>query len=189
MFITPAEAIRRYNVSKPTLYSDMTEGKLSFKFDDRKKRKIDVAELDRLYEKRIEAGPATQVNVNPRPDLTQSNVNQNVGEIERLNQEIGYLKRELHMRQNETEKWQEAFDKAQATADKITALLENKSGSGAGEWEKALKALEERISNQDAQAKKEIEDIKKNSQQQVMRYKTALEAEKNKPFWKKIFAT
>jgi hypothetical protein len=189
MFITPAEALRRYDVSKPTLYSDMSEGKLSFKFDDRKKRKIDVAELDRIYAKRPDtATTPTQNSVKLAADNTVSNVNYTPQEVERLQQEIGYLKREIQVRQSETEKWQEAFDKAQATADKITALLENKSGSGAGEWEKALKALEERIGSQDAQARKEIEEIKKNSQQQVLRYKTALEAEKRKPFWKKLFA-
>jgi hypothetical protein len=188
MFITPAEALRRYDVSKPTLYSDMGEGKLSFKFDDRKKRKIDVAELDRIYEKRPDASSTEgQNNVQSVRDNPRPNVN-SVHEVERLQQEIGYLKREIQVRQSEAEKWQDAFDKAQATADKITALLENKSGSGGGgEWEKALKALEERIANQDLQARKEIEEIKKNTQRQVLHYKTALETEKTKPLWKRLF--
>ena len=147
MFITPAEALRRYDVSKPTLYSDMAEGKLSFRFDDRKKRKIDVAELDRIYEKRPDVSSMqNHDDVKSVTDNTRHNVSPVAHEIERLQQEIGYLKREIQVRQSEAEKWQEAFDKAQATADKITALLENKSGSGGGgEWEKALKALEDAL--------------------------------------------
>lgn len=52
MFISPTEAVNKYAVSKPTIYKDMNDGTLSFKIDEKKRRRIDVSELDRLYELR-----------------------------------------------------------------------------------------------------------------------------------------
>jgi hypothetical protein len=45
MFISPTNAVKMYNVSKPTLYKDMSDGTLSFDKDDRGRRKLNVAEL------------------------------------------------------------------------------------------------------------------------------------------------
>ena len=75
MFISPTNAVKMYDVSKPTLYKDMSEGKLSFTKDDRDRRKINVAELDRLYEKR-EDTPAdlTSANVKNGEAFTEPNV-------------------------------------------------------------------------------------------------------------------
>ena len=52
MHISPTEAVKIYDVSKPTLYKDMDAGKVSFEFDAREKRRLNVAELERVYEKR-----------------------------------------------------------------------------------------------------------------------------------------
>ena len=35
MFISPTNAVKMYEGSKPTLYKDMSDGKLSFTIDDR----------------------------------------------------------------------------------------------------------------------------------------------------------
>lgn len=191
MNISPAEAIRRYDVSKPTLYSDMKDGKLSFTMDDRKRRKINIAELDRLYEKRAGGNDNTSDdNVKNGSDNTESNVKDTSYEVGRLEKEVEYLKREVQNRQQETERWQEAFDKAQSTADKITALLEDqrtsKKDDGAGEWQKNLKALEARIANQEATAKEEKERAEKILRQNRA-LKKALDEEKNKSFFQKLF--
>ena len=142
MNISPAEAIRRYDVSKPTLYSDMKDGKLSFTIDDRKRRKINIAELERLYKKR-EGGDdnLSDKNVKKNSENTESNVKDASYEVGRLEKEVEYLKREVQNRQQETERWQEAFDKAQSTADKITALLEGllKKMMGQGSGKRILK--------------------------------------------------
>jgi predicted site-specific integrase-resolvase len=76
MFISPTNAVKMYNVSKPTLYKDMSDGTLSFDKDDRGRRKLNVAELDRLYDKREDAKTdLTSANVNSGQSLTESNVN------------------------------------------------------------------------------------------------------------------
>lgn len=85
MHISPTEAIKLYDVSKPTLYSDMKEGKLSFKIDDRKKRKIDIAELERLYKLRDDhVSQSTLNNVKVRKENTEFNVNNESVEFVKL---------------------------------------------------------------------------------------------------------
>ncbi len=192
MNISPAEAIRRYNVSKPTLYSDMKDGKLSFTFDDRKKRKINIAELDRIYDKRDGEGTLTEEKSVKSPvKNTQSNVKSTAEySMGRLEIEVEYLKRELTNRQEETERWKEAFDKSQSTADKITALLEDQSSKSRhatdkDEWKKTLTKLETRISNQEkANQEKEIEAEKILQQNKAL--KKALTEEQSKGFFQRL---
>jgi len=74
MFVSPTKAIKMYEVSKPTLYKDMKDGKLSYEINDRKKRKINVAELERIYEKRdTEEGASTSETVKQKSSLTETN--------------------------------------------------------------------------------------------------------------------
>lgn len=192
MNISPAEALRRYNVSKPTLYSDMKDGKLSFTLDDRKRRKINIAELDRIYDKREEEGALTvEKSVRSPINNTQSNVKSTAEySMGRLEIEVEYLKRELTNRQEETERWKDAFDKAQSTADKITALLEDQSSKSRhatdkDEWKKALTELETRISNQEkTNQEKEIEAQKILQQNKAL--KKSLTEEQSKGFFKRL---
>ena len=193
MNISPAEAIRRYNVSKPTLYSDMKDGKLSFTLDDRKRRKINIAELDRIYDKREEEGALTvEKSVQSPVKNTQSNVKPTAEySMGRLELEVEYLKRELTNRQEETERWKEAFDKAQSTADKITALLEDQSvksrhATDKDEWKKTLTELETRIANQEKTTQEKEAEAEKILQQNKV-LKKALTAEQSKGFFKKLF--
>lgn len=193
MNISPAEAIRRYNVSKPTLYSDMKDGKLSFTLDDRKRRKINIAELDRIYDKRDEEGALTEEKSVKSPvNNTQSNVKSTAEySMGRLELEVEYLKRELTNRQEETERWKEAFDKAQSTADKITALLEDQSvksrhATDKDEWKKTLTELETRIANQEKTTQEKEAEAEKIIQQNKV-LKKALTEEQSKGFFKKLF--
>ena len=193
MNISPAEAIRRYNVSKPTLYSDMKDGKLSYTLDDRKRRKINIAELDRIYDKREEEGTLTEEkSVNPPVNNTQSNVKSTAEySMGRLEIEVEYLKRELTNRQEETERWKDAFDKAQSTANKITALLEDQSAKSRhendkDEWKNTLKKLETRISNQE-EATQEAEAEAEKILQQNKTLKKTLAEEKSKGFFQRLF--
>jgi hypothetical protein len=106
----------------------MKDGKLFFSIDDRGRRKINVAEIDRLYEK-IPAGAKRPeaINVNDPDANTEFNVKDTVHLIAMLDQKIEHLEREAKARSADVEKWQEAFERTQSTADKITALIEGRS--------------------------------------------------------------
>ena len=170
----------------------MKDGKLSFTMDDRKRRKINIAELDGLYEKRAGGNDnASDNNVKNSSKNTELNVKKSDYNISRLEAEVEFLKHELQNRQQETERWQEAFDKAQSTADKITALLEDRSHPSKqeekrDEWKDSIQALENRIANQESKTQEEQERAQKILRQNQT-LKKALEEEKNKSIWKKLF--
>ncbi len=186
MFISPTEAVKIYNVSKPTLYEDMKNGRLSFQKNERKKRRINVSELDRIYDKR--ANKQEEENGKERNEETEFNGSKN---SKSTDIEIRYLK-ELNKQQKEqfetqVESLQGALDKAQDGQNKLTLMLEHKTKeSGVGDWEKSIKALEARLANQEKTEKKR-EEREEKMEQQNRRLKKALLEERKKGFFKKLF--
>jgi hypothetical protein len=202
--ITVREAAFLTGKSRETINAATKDGTLSFTLNGRNTKVIDIAELERVYpiiNSIDKLGQSEAVRNSPvASDPGQADVREQLAVLkERLEsfsreKETLVQERDRERRQLEAEidTLRSTLEKAQEQHGKAMLLLtdqRSEAGEGAEDWKKAFKALEERISNQDAQAKKEIEEIKKSSQQQVMRYKTALEAEKSKPFWKKLLAS
>ena len=185
MNISPAEAVRRYDVSKPTLYADMNDGKLSYQVDDKKRRRINVAELERLYSIR---GGTEETQSTAIPHRIIPNSAEDVESKVRLEIEVEYLRKQLEDKKIETENWQKAYEKAQDTAQRVTLLLEDKSQTNEKEdrWQSSIEALESRIANQENKAKEEQERAQKILRQNQA-LKKALEEEKKKSFWQKLF--
>lgn len=211
--VTVQEAEYLTGLTRQAINYATKNGTLSYTQNERGVKVIDVSELQRasypliktmeeLEEFRKFGKKATDVKA--RQSLRVKEDSDTVTRVELLEQQIENNQKMLESVEKERNRERDLYEKqidtltaslktAQETAHKVTLLLEDKTkarsdGAGAADWEKAFKTLEERIASQDAQARKEIEEIKKNSQQQVLRYKTALEAEKRKPFWKKLFA-
>ncbi len=187
MHVSPTEAVKTYNVSKPTLYEDMKKGRISYQKNERNKRRINVAELDRVYDKR--EGGSKEENVKDRNDETELNGTKS---IDAAKIEITYLK-ELNKQQKEQleaqiQSLQGALDKAQEGQNRLTFLLEDQRSkeSGAGDWEKVTKALEARLANQE-KAEKNREDREEKILRQNKILRNALKEEKNKGFFKKLF--
>ena len=136
MYLSVSEALRKYDVGRNKIYKDMEEGTLSYEFGpDGKKRKINVAELDRCYEKRNrgrvdhpkeESGEAGHKNSENRleksPDFLL------VREL--MEERIEGFKDQIRSKEDEIERWQEAHKEAQAAVTRITALLEDKREEG-----------------------------------------------------------
>ncbi|GGG37309.1 hypothetical protein GCM10011344_42660 [Dokdonia pacifica] len=183
MFISPTEALKQYKISKPTLYKDMEKGKLSFKLDDRGKRKINIAELDRIYDKKQDDNDTslTSSNVKNISNKTLSDAIENSKDVE-----IQYLKKLIATHENETENLRDALKLSQEGHNRTTLLLEDKS-DGAGGFEKGLKALEARITNQEKTAK-DLQEKKDKILRQNLLLKRALKAERSKKWYQKLFA-
>lgn len=183
MFLSPTEALKQFNISKPTLYADMKTGKLSFKLDDRNKRKINVAELDRIYDKKKSHQQKSNSleNVQNNSDQTFSNTFDKSKDVE-----IEYLKKIIEQHESENENLRESLKRSQEGHNRATLLLEDKTG-GAGGLEKGIKALEARIANQEKTEKerkeREAKILKRN---RMLRDK--LIQERNKKWYQKIFA-
>ena len=146
MFISPTKAVQLFKVSKPTLYKDMDTGKLSFQKDTRKKRKINIAELERIYEKRTDNEPnQNSENVKNRSVSKNENVNDDIKkEIDIIHEQINQThKREVELLNNQIDQLQnqiESINKSLHKALDVTALLENKrEGQGDREAQRDVK--------------------------------------------------
>jgi len=210
MEVTISQAAKMAGVSRATIYNDIEAGTLSVVQGAKDRKMVNVAELERVYK--------NLKNPDLEPESKPVEISQERHKVIDAGGQVGVLQERLEaqkkqtqfleaqlakeqeerLREREAAKAFEEYFKSQIenqaeSIKNITRLLEDQRTQEekpqSNDWEKAFKTLEDRISNQDAQAKKEIEEVRKSSQQQVMRYKTALEAEKNKPFWKKLFAS
>jgi len=154
MMVSPTKALKMYKVSKPTLYQDMKTGKLSFTKNTKGRRQLNVAELERVYSKREEG---TNDNETKSEQVSSENKAHEkpsaLDQSKLLQTQIELLQEQMKFKDLMIEEWQEAFNKAQKTADKITALIEYKS-EGQGDKQKIDK-LEQTV-NQLVEQNKEL---------------------------------
>ena len=196
MFVSPTQAIKIYNVSKPTLYSDMKTGKLSFKKDERQKRKINIAELDRLYEKRAtQKDNLTSDKVKSKHYLTETNVTTESlkKEIEAIHQNLNNgHQREITLLNNQIEQLQNQIENMNINLNKaldITALLEDKregQGTLKTSTDTQLEMLEKRLTKMEHQNKELLEKEKKYGKR-ILGLKKQLE-QKNQNWLRRLFA-
>lgn len=196
MFVSPTKAIKMYNVSKPTLYSDMKSGKLSYQINDRKKREINVAELDRLYKKR-ENGTTnySSETVKTKPNLTETNVSTIAleKELEKVKQSLAESqKRETELLKEQVGQLQNQVEKLNINLNKaldITALLEDKrEGQGALEtqWGAKMEVMEHQLSKLESQNIK-LQKIEQERRNKIERLEKEIE-ERNQNWFKRLFS-
>ena len=188
MWLSPTKAVKMYNVSKPTLYADMKDGSLSYEMTDRKKRKINVAELDRLYDKRdTEEGASNTKTVKGNSTLTETNVSKRQLEqkLEEAHAKIAESQeREITALKNQIENQKEQIEQLNKNLNKaldVTAQLEDKrEGQGAKEVERdtKLEMLENQISRLTAKSERQAALDKKRIQE--------LEKENAKSWFQKL---
>jgi hypothetical protein len=191
-----SEAARIVGVTRKTFYKHIDKKSISVEKDENDMPVIDASELIRIYGDQCDFGfqkkdedtePGKQgdtgLSTVPRDEMELLK-----GELALFEQRVEFLSKEIEARKEDAERWQEAFEKAQATADKITALLTDQSsdkGDRAQAWDQSLKALEKRIANQERAAREQKEERQKILGQNRA-LKKALEEERSKPFWKKL---
>lgn len=188
MKLTLGQAAKEVGKSKTALSNAIKNGRLSAGKSEGGSYEIDPAELFRVYPpKRVNKGQGlTELDPKNRP---KTGVNEQVltaqltGHQKLLEEKDKQIERLIR----EKDKIEELLHEQTQQAKRITLLLENKS-TGGGEWEKAIKALEDRIANQEEQAKKQME-AKEKARETAMKYKKAFEEEKNKSFWQRLFGS
>jgi hypothetical protein len=200
MKISMEQAAYIIGKTKKTIYNHKDRNKFSYEQDDEGRTVIDISELMRVYgstpaiTERIEelqngdeesVGVITQNYTEKKPKKTNDNLEDKMI-IVKLEAELEKEKALKSRVEDDVDYFKTALEKAQETAQKVTMLLENKKDSGAGEWEKSLKALENRLANQEKVSKETAE-----KEQKIIRQnralKKALDEERNKSFFKKIF--
>jgi hypothetical protein len=184
MSLSPAEAIRIYDVSKPTLYKDMNNGTVSYVLDDKKKRKLNPAELDRIYQKKQQSDVAGQGRGAPPPASSPTARSYGAaapsGAATDHSVPFSVFKDVTEQQKGQYESQIKILENALNKAQDITLLLEDKrretEDTGQGAWVGELEKLKTEISNdRDLRAEeREIEQEKR--KKMVLQYK-ALQAQ------------
>lgn len=162
----------------------MNSGKLTYISSGKNKKVIDVSELERVYGSlNLENSTKASNTVNTEQNFTKEKGDQSITLIElavlreRLDTLETERKREREQFEQRIEQLQDTLNKAQENQGKTTLLLEHYTKEGRGvEWEKALKSIEERISNQEKVAQEEKEELER-----------LLDEEKSKGFFERLF--
>ncbi len=206
MQVTITKAAKMAKVSRNTIYNDIESGVLSYTANARNKKLINIAELARVYDGvELEDNPKEEVlpDVQKRPDVLKSQSKQDISlQViqERLRAAEKALETQNEERQRERQNYESQIDSVQKTLDKLqqahgqtVALLEHKTNNGGGAWEKSIKAMEQRLSNQEKAAKEKAEREEKILRQNKLlkralaSEKEKLEVEQNKTFFQKLF--
>ena len=201
MKISMEQAAYIIGKTKKTIYNHKDRNKFSYEQDEEGRTVVDISELLRVYgstpaiTKKIEelqSGGEMNVDVitpnyteKKKPKKTNDNIEDKMIII-KLEAELEKEKALKGKIEDDVEYFKTALEKSQETAQKVTMLLENKKDSGAGEWEKSLKALENRLSNQEKVAK-ETQEKEQKIIRQNRALKKALDEERNKSFFRKLF--
>ena len=197
--------------SKKTIYNHKDKNKFSYDIDEEGKAVIDASEILRVYGnkpeiterlKELQEPTKEQGSVNTQNYTKKASVTVKDSEIVEYRIKIAQLEAELDKEKSlkikteeDLEYFKEALIKSQDTAQKVTLLLEDKRDKPdhkTDNWEKSLKALEERITNQEKDAKikseaeaKEKEELQKQLEEKENLLKEKeedLELEKHKSF-------
>lgn len=193
--LSMSEAAQMVGLTRPTFYRKVDELGISINEDGGKKR-VDVSELIRVF--------GNDFKMNNEPSNPSKNVSMdNTANINAdLDTRLAILEAELKMERELRDEIKDevAYFKEQVALEKeekkkITLLLEDhrvKESRGEA-WEKSIRALEQRIANQEKAAKEREEkeqkllDENRRIRQAYSKQKKAFEEEKSKSMWQKLF--
>lgn len=208
MQVTISRAAKMAGVSRATIYNDIDSGTLSVERGAKDRKMINIAELERVYKTLqnpdSDDGSKGVKSVSIRKEPVKSNNPNQIAVLqERLEAERSHaenlqklLDKEQEERRREREgakEFEEYFktqlENQRESIKNFTKLLEDQRSSKdhtGDEWKKAMASLEARIVNQET-GTREAEEKTKRVLRQNSALKKALEAEKNKTFWQKLF--
>lgn len=190
-----SESARIVGITRKTLYKHIDKKPISTEKDNNGKPVIDASELIRVYgdqckfnitdvNKDTEKGTQKSSNVSTSDSIEMAVTkkelellkSQMASEKDSLEEQIDYLRKKL--------------DESTSESRKLTALITDQSQDNkADDWQKSLKILEQRISNQEESAKVEQDKAEKENKilrNKLEKEKEALAEEQGKGFWKRL---
>lgn len=187
MKLSLGQAAKEVGKSKTAIANAVKSGRMSAEKTDTGGYAIDPAELFRVYPpKKVNSQPGSTKATSLDSKVTGVNGSILTEKVNGLERVIEEKEKQIQILNREKDAVRQDLEDQKEQAKKITLLLEHKS-SDEKNWETAFKQLEERISNQESQAKKENEAMRRKATEKIERYKRALEEEKSKSFWNKLF--
>ena len=188
---TISAANRITGKSRTTIAKHIRTGRLSVTVDEQGNKLIDAAELHRVYgddcnfdreQSTAEQGTAAQLSSPSHLEV------QRLKDL--LDREVTERERESRQYREQVEHLQETLKRAQEGQNLATKLLEHQT-QGKGNWEQAIQALEKRLANQERTTRAEIDELrelKAAASKKALKYKQALEEERSKPMWKRLWS-
>jgi hypothetical protein len=126
MKVSPTEAADIANVTRKTLYADMSKGHLSFEVTDKGKRLIQVAELERVYSREMSNRKEAQGNA-PASHNTANISDAARTEIDAIRQKLENVEAERQRERNQLtdqiDHLRDMLKSEQEERRKVTALL------------------------------------------------------------------
>lgn len=202
MKYTVIQAAKITGKSRQTIYRHIESKPISVTQDDDGNQLIDASELIRVYgdslnfdalnEKAEENETITkQPNVTPVEQVvTPSNDTQI--EVVELNAKVEALKSQLQAKEDENDFIKKLLEEEKAERKAANNLLEDHRGRES-KWDQQFRAIEQRLANQEKQAKEREEkeekllNENKRVKQAYVKKKKELEAEQSKGFFQKLF--
>ena len=202
MKYTVIQAAKITGKSRQTIYRHIDAKPISVTQDDDGNQLIDASELIRVYGNDINFGAleekgdksetvAKPENVTPaQQDVTPSN--DTSLKVMELTTKLEVMKEQLNSKDNETEFLKKLLEEEKAERKAANNLLEDHQGKES-KWDQQFRAIEQRLANQEKQAKERAENEEKllnenkRIKQAYSKQKKALDAEKNKGFFQKLF--
>lgn len=195
--LSMSEAAQMVGMTRPTFYRKVDELGISVNEDGNKKR-VDVSELIRVFGHDFKLNqdvskPSESLSTDKKPSTaSNSDINTKLAILESELQRERELREEL---KDEIVYFKEQVMLEKEEKKKITLLLEDhrQKQNRDGAWEKSIKALEQRIANQEKAAKDRAEveqkilDENRRLKKAYSNQRKALESEKSKSLWQKLF--
>jgi hypothetical protein len=188
-----SESARIVGVTRKTLYKHIETKPISIEKDEQDRPVIDASELMRVYGDQcrfdVDKGSKSQIT---KSQNDPENAVPGSLEAAVIQKELDMLRAQMtsdrEIFEEQVDYLRKKLDEANSESRKLTALLTDQraESSRAGEWEKAIKALEQRIANQESTDKEQQERAQKILRQNQA-LKKALEEERGKSFWKRLF--
>jgi AcrR family transcriptional regulator len=184
MLLNKTDAAKVAGVSRRSFYNHIPKKKISVTQDADGEEKVDVSELKRVYgdervalnlKKFLDERGGVQEREDVQPTVVQPSANNNKAEIELevLRERLNHFDEYKQERVREREQLEERIGQLESTLqqaldnqNKTTLLLEHytKGEEGSDDWKKSIKALEEKIENQEKESKEKAEQDEKHKE-------------------------
>ena len=195
MKYTVNQAAKILGKTRQTVYRHIESKPISVVKDDDGNQLIEASELIRVYGNDINfdalnSNKPNTVTSKKLHDVTakESNVTESIEDkiqLVKLQAQVENLKSQIENKEEETAYVKQLLEEEKAERKASNNLLEDHRAKE-NRWDKQFKSLEQRIANQEKHHQ-ETEEKYKKTLRQAKGLKKALDTEKNKSFFKKLF--
>lgn len=179
-----SEAARIVGFTRKTFYKHIKKKGISVEKDENNRPLIDASELIRVYGDRC----------NFETDQENTKVDEGQGTPQKVDTdkqldtvvEIAVLREKLSNTEEQRDHYQTLYEQERQERQANTRLLADQRDKQ-DHWEKSFLELQQMITNQESKANQELETFKQQTKRQLIAYKRALQQERNKSLWQRLF--